>query len=96
VKTKTANNATELSAILGLTPADAIEAELKSTLMKKIRNEVEKKNLTHLEVSKLSGVGRTVITGIVNCSIQRITIDRLIKVLASLGVRAEFKFKKAG
>ena len=95
MKKHTVKNAIELSELLGLTAADGIEAELKSSLMIKIRKEIEKNSLTHDQVSKLSGVGRTVITGIVNCSIQRITIDRLVKVLSSLGVKAEFKFKKA-
>jgi predicted XRE-type DNA-binding protein len=63
--------------------------------MFKIRKEIEKKELTHQEVANLSGVGRTVITGIVNCSIQRVTIDRLVKVLSSLGIKAELKYKKA-
>ncbi len=95
MKKKTAKNAFELSEMLGLNTSDAIEAELKSSLMLKIRKEIKKQNLTHQEVSDLSGIGRTVITGIVNCSIQRITIDRLVKVLSSLGIRAELKFKKA-
>lgn len=95
MKKKTAKNAAELSELLGLDPSDAVEAELKSSLMNKIRKEVQKQKLTHKEVANLSGVGRTVITGIVNCSIQRITIDRLVKVLSSLGVKAELKYKNA-
>lgn len=94
MKKKTAKTAIELSEILGLSTSDAIEAELKSSLMLKIRKEVEKQELTHKEVAELSGVGRTVITGIMNCSIQRITIDRLVRVLSSLGVRPELKYKK--
>jgi predicted XRE-type DNA-binding protein len=95
MKKKTAKSAFELSELLGLNASDAIEAELKASLMLKIRTEIERNQLTHQEVSDLSGVGRTVITGIVNCSIQRITLDRLVRVLSSLGVRAELKFKKA-
>jgi predicted XRE-type DNA-binding protein len=94
MKKHVTRDANELSKLFGLGAGSAIEAELKASLMIKIREEIEKKKLTHLEVSKLSGVGRTVVTGIVNCSIQRVTIDRLVKVLASLGVRAEFKFKR--
>ncbi len=63
--------------------------------MLKIRKEVEKQELTHKEASDLFGVGRTVVTGILNCSIQRITIDRLVRVLSSLGIKAELKYKKA-
>lgn len=84
-----------LASLLGLDESSAIEAKLKSDLMEKIRKEVSKRGLTHQEVADLSGVGRTVVTGIVNSSIQKITIDRLVRVVASLGVSLEFKFKKA-
>lgn len=85
----------QLSDLLGLTKSDAIEAELKSELMGKIRDLISKKKLTHQEVADLSGVGRTVITGIVNASIQRITIDRLFRVIVSLGLKPEIKYKKS-
>lgn len=88
-------SSSDLSDLLGLNESDAIEAEIKSELMGKIRSLIEKKKITHQEVAELSGVGRTVITGIVNASIQRITIDRLLRVLVSLGIKPEIKYKKA-
>jgi len=84
----------DLAKLLGLPETAAIEAEIKADLMEKIRERVLKLNLTHQEVANLSGVGRTVITGIVNCSIQRITIDRLVRVLVSLGIEPVIKYKK--
>ncbi len=86
-------NTKDLSKILGLPDSDAIEAEFKAELMTKIRKQVNKLGLTHQQVADISGVGRTTITGIVNCSIQRITIDRLIRVLISLGISPEIKYK---
>ena len=86
-------NTKDLSKLLGLPDTDAIEAEFKADLMKKIREQIKKLGLTHQQVADISGVGRTVITGIVNCSIQRITIDRLIRVLISLGISPEIKYK---
>lgn len=94
MKRHTVKGAKDLSKILGLSDADVIEAEIKADMMKKIRDLVSKQELTHQEVSDLSGVGRTVVTQIVNSSIQRITIDRLIKVLISLGVSPVIKYKK--
>ncbi len=87
-------NAGDLAKLLGLPDASAIEVEMKADLMEKIGERVLKLNLTHQEVAELSGVGRTVITGIVNCSIQRITIDRLVRVLVSLGIAPVIKYKK--
>jgi predicted XRE-type DNA-binding protein len=95
MKKKVAKNAFELSSLLGLNISDAIDGEMKSSLMPKICKEIKKRELTHLDVSELSGVGRTVITGIVNCPNQRVPIDRQVKVLASLGVKTELKLKKA-
>lgn len=94
MKKKSYKTVEELSKALGLNASDAVEAKLKSSMMKKIRSLVEKQKLTHQEVADLSGVGRTVVTGIVNCSIQRVTLDRLVKVLVSLGISPEIKFKK--
>lgn len=84
----------DFSKIIGLSDSDALEAEIKVEIMNRIRDQVKKLNITHEEASKISGVGRTVITGIVNHSIQRITIDRLFKVLISLGVSPVIKFKE--
>jgi predicted XRE-type DNA-binding protein len=95
VKKHKIKSPSQLSDLLGLTKSDAIEAELKSELMGKIRDLISKKKLTHQEVADLSGVGRTVITGIVNASIQRITIDRLFRVIVSLGLKPEIKYKKS-
>ena len=81
MKKHTVGNAKDFGNLLGLSDSDVIEAEIKASLMKKIRDLVKKQGLTHQEVAEISGIGRTVITQIVNCSIQRITIDRLIKVL---------------
>ena len=95
MKRHAVKGAKDLSKLLGLSEADAIEAEIKGDMMKKIRELVAKEGLTHQEVSDMSGVGRTVVTQIVNCSIQRITIDRLVKVLISLGITPQIKYKKA-
>jgi predicted XRE-type DNA-binding protein len=95
MKKHVVKNSKDLSKLLGLSDSDAIEAELKADMMKKIKDQVSKQALTHQEVANKSGVGRTVITQIVNCSIQRITLDRLVKVLISLGIAPIIKYKKA-
>ncbi len=94
MKKHTIKSAKDLTKLLGLSETEAVEAEIKVDLMKKIRDQIDKLGLTHQQVAERSGVGRTVVTGIVNCSIQRITIDRLIKVLISLGISPVIKYKK--
>lgn len=92
MKKHTIKHAHDFSKLLGLSEADGIEAQIKAEMMKKIRDIINKKGLTHQDVADLSGIGRTVITQIVNCSIQRITIDRLLKVLISLGISPVIRY----
>ncbi len=48
--------------------------------MKGIRRVIEKKELTHAQAAKVSGMGRTVITAIMNGNLDKISTDRLIDV----------------
>lgn len=84
-----------MAELLDLDETFAVEAQLKTKMKVKIKELVEAKGLTHQEVADLTGVGRTVITGIVNFSIQRVTMDRLIRVLVGLGVEPEIRFKES-
>jgi predicted XRE-type DNA-binding protein len=52
-----------------------------------IRESIKKKDLTQVEAAKKAGVGRTVITAIVNGNIGKISTDRLIDIATSLGVK---------
>jgi predicted XRE-type DNA-binding protein len=96
-KTKSivAKNASELAEILGLTPADGAEIEVRSDLNDKIIEVVEAKGLTHAQVAKLAHSSRTRITAIMNRNTGDISTDLLLRVLASLGIRATLKFKTA-
>ena len=89
-----ASNAQELADLLGLTPVDGIEIEFSVELNDKIINIVKKKNLTHAEVAKLTGVGRTKITSIMNRNLFEISIKTLIRVLGGLGYKVSPKVSK--
>lgn len=80
---------------LGLTPADGMEIEFRSELNDKIIEVVTKKELTHADVARLAHTSRTRITAILNRNTQDISTDLLLRVLASLGVRAKLQFKSA-
>ena len=56
---------------------------------------IYKEELTHKEVAELSGVPRSAITGIINGSLQKVSIDRPIRILRTLGKTVELKIKKA-
>lgn len=92
VKAKTA---AELAKVLGLTPADGAEIEFSVDLNDKIIDIVKRQDLTHVEVAKLSGVGRTKVTSIMNRNLHEISIKTLIRVLGGLGYKVTPKISKA-
>jgi predicted XRE-type DNA-binding protein len=95
VKPVIARNARELAALLGLTPADGLEIEIRSALNDKIIEVVAKKGLTHDQAARLAHTSRTRITAILNRNTQDISTDLMLRVLASLGIRAKLQFKSA-
>lgn len=95
VKPLVARNARELATVLGLTPADGLEIEIRSDLNDKIIEVVRKRGLTHDQVARLAHTSRTRITAVLNRNIQDISTDLMLRVLASLGVQAKLRFKTA-
>lgn len=94
MKGKRYNNMKEISKDLGLDPKVGELAELKAKLTLEIIKAIEKKELTHQEVAELSGVPRSAVTGIVNGSLQKVSMDRLIRVLFALGNKVSLKVSK--
>ncbi|MBA3257789.1 MAG: XRE family transcriptional regulator [Pyrinomonadaceae bacterium] len=95
VKPVVARNARELAAVLGLTPADGLEIEIRSDLNDKIIEVVRKRGLTHDQVARLAHTSRTRVTAILNRNTQDISTDLMLRVLASLGVQAKLRFRTA-
>ena len=92
---KRSKNSQELATALGFSKERGQLAELKAKLTKEIVKNVETQNLTHAQLSDLSGVPRSAITGIINGSLQKVTLDRLVRILFSLGRTVEMKIKHA-
>ena len=88
-------DARQLAAALGLTPADAVEIEVRSALNDKIFDVVRRLGLTHAQVATLCGTSRTRITAILNRNTQDVSTDLLLRILARLGYRAKISFSKA-
>lgn len=72
VKPVVARNARELAAVLGLTPVDGLEIEIRSDLNDKIIEVVRKRGLTHDQVARLAHTSRTRVTAILNRNTQDI------------------------
>ena len=95
MKSKTYKNASALAESFGLPSERGLVAEMKAKLTKEIIKAISKNGLTHKEVAELSGVPRSAVTGIINGSLQKVSIDRLIRILGVLGKTIELKIKKA-
>ena len=95
VKAAVARNSMELAEVLGLTPADGLEIEIRSDLNSKIIEVVRRKGLTHDQVARLAHTSRTRVTAFLNRNTQDISTDLMLRVLASLGVRAKLNFRSA-
>ena len=87
-------SATELASALGLTPADAVQIEVRSALNDKIIEIVGKQGLTHAQVARIAETSRTRMTAILNRNTQDVSTDLLLRILARLGYRVKIRFSK--
>lgn len=84
-------NVAELCKVLGLPKSQAARVGIRRDLVLAIHNKIKSKKLTHIKAAELAGVGRTVITAIVNGNIGKISTDKLIDVAHSLGLNVPIK-----
>ena len=94
-KLVTAKNAAELATILGLSPVDGAEIQLRSDLNDKIIEAVRKTGLTHEQVARVVSTSRSRITAILNRNTKDVSTDLMLRIMASLGYRAKLTFSRA-
>jgi predicted XRE-type DNA-binding protein len=94
VKPIIARNAAELAQLLGLSPSDAVEMEVRSQINDKIIDAVARSGLTHAQVAKAAGTSRTRLTAILNRNTGQVSTDLMLRILAALGYRAKLTFTK--
>ena len=90
-KTKTS----ELAAKLKITRSRALEAIIKAQLIAAIVKSAKKKGLTHEVLAERSGLPRSAVTGILAGSMQKVTINRVLRLVEAAGLVAEVKVKEA-
>ncbi len=94
IKPIVAKDADELGKVLGL---DSVETEImkaKAKMLISLREVIEKENLTHEKLAKLTGTSRTRITRLLNDKEKSLTLDFLFRILAKLGFAMEFTAKR--
>lgn len=90
-KTKAERIANEL----GIAKSRGIEAVIKAQLIRAIIEAAEKQEFTHEQISKRSGVPRSAVTGILSGSLQKVTLDRVLKLVEAVNLTAEIRTKRA-
>ena len=83
----------ELARILKIHPARAVEARMKAKLITAILDAVARKELTHATLAKRSAIPRSAVTGILSGSLQKVTLDRVLRLMDAAGLSAEIKVR---
>jgi predicted transcriptional regulator len=84
----------ELARRLALPASRGIEAVLKAELIAAVAQETKARKLTHAELAKRSKLPRSAVTGILSGSLQKVTLDRILKLVEAVGFVPEIKLKK--
>jgi len=90
-----ATSGREIATKLGISAARGMEAVMKAQLISAVLEAIESQGLTHAEIAKRSGLTRSAVTGILSGSLQKVTIDRVLKLINAVGLVAEVKVKRA-
>lgn len=81
----------QLCKLLDLPPSEAAKIEMRRNLVVAIKRTIEENKYTHQEAANEAGVGRTVITSIVNGNLEKISTDRLIDTAQGLGLKVKLQ-----
>jgi predicted XRE-type DNA-binding protein len=84
----------KLANMLGISPARGMEAVIKAELISAVLKASEKNRITHAELAKRSGLSRSAVTGILSGSLQKVTIDRVLRLVEAVGLVAEVRVHK--
>jgi predicted XRE-type DNA-binding protein len=88
-------SSSELSKKLKISKARNLEAIIKADLISAILKTIKKQELTHAEIAFNSGLPLSAVTGILSGSLQKVTLDRILKLIEAVGLTVETRVKKA-
>lgn len=86
-----AKSMSDLGKIMRLPKGQISKVEMRTNLAIAIKKYIEKMNLTHARAAEQAGVGRTVITSVMNGNTIHISTDRLIDIAQNLGLTITLK-----
>ncbi len=76
-------------------PARGLEAVLKAQLIAAVVREVGRRGLTHVELATRSALPRSAVTRILSGSLQKVTIDRVLRLVEAAGLEADVRVRRA-
>jgi predicted XRE-type DNA-binding protein len=88
-------SADRLAKLLGIPKSRGLEAVLKAQLIAAVLREVDRRGLTHAELATHSGLSRSAVTGILSGSLQKVTIDRVLRLVEAAGLEADIRVRRA-
>jgi plasmid maintenance system antidote protein VapI len=92
---KRRSSAVHLAQQLGIPKSRGLEAVMKAQLIAAVLREVTRQHLTHGELAERTGLPRSAVTGILSGSLQKITIDRILRLVEAVGLEPEIKIRRA-
>ena len=87
-------SAVRLATLLSIPKSRGLEAVVKAQLTAAVVREVARRGLTHAALAARSGLPRSAVTGMLSGSLQKVTIDRLLRLVEAAGLRAEIKVRR--
>ncbi len=84
-----------ISRMLGVSKARGMEAVIKADLIAAVTKSIDRLELTHADVAERAGLARSAVTGILSGSLQRVTIDRVLRLVEAVGLEAKVRVRPA-
>lgn len=92
---KRKSTGSEIAKMVGVSPARGMEAVIKAQLITAVLETMQKKKITHAELAKRAKLPRSAVTGILSGSLQKVTIDRVLRLIEASGLIAEIRVKNS-
>lgn len=88
-------SAAHLAKQLRISRSRGLDAVMKAQLIAAVLREVTRRQLTHAELARRAGLPRSAVTGILSGSLQKVTIDRVLRLVEAAGLDAEITVRRA-
>jgi predicted XRE-type DNA-binding protein len=92
---RTRTSAARLAKQVGIPKSRALEAVLKAQLIAAVMREIGRRRMTHTDLAARSGLSRSAVTGILSGSLQKVTIDRVLRLVEAAGLEAHIRIRRA-